>query len=103
MEVAKAGAALRTWAAESAMMLSVAIQHGTPLATALDLFIGTRCDPCGRVVGHPCITKCLSIMDLISRDMAITFLGRTDLADLEPSPGALLVRSVRQGLETAGV
>lgn len=93
IEVAKAGAALRQWAGNAAMMLSVALQHGTPLDVALDLFIGTRCDPCGEVVGHPCITRGLSIMDVIARDIAITFLNRNDLADaINTAP--LLIRSV---------
>lgn len=83
IEVAKAGAALRGWAGEAGMMMSIALQHGTPLHTVLDLFIGTRNDPCGPVVGHDRITQCTSIMDLIARDMAITFLQREDLADVD--------------------
>jgi hypothetical protein len=81
IDVSKAGAALRAWCGESGMMLSIALQHGTPLRTILDLFIGTRNDPCGQVESHPRITQCSSIMDLIARDMAITFLDREDLAD----------------------
>jgi ribonucleoside-diphosphate reductase alpha chain len=91
IEVAKAGAALRTWASETGMLLSVALQHGTPLETLTDLFIGTRAFPCGAVEGHPCINKCLSIMDLIARDMAITFLQRTDLADVEEIEAPLII------------
>lgn len=82
LEVAKAGAALRAWAGEAAMMVSIALQHGTPLATILNLFIGTRNQPCGEVEGHDRIKFCTSIMDCIARDMAITFLGREDLAEV---------------------
>lgn len=81
IDVSKAGAALKGWCGEAGMMLSIALQHGTPLQTILDLFIGTRNDPSGEVTGHPRITQCTSIMDLIARDMAITFLQREDLAD----------------------
>lgn len=81
IEVAKAGAALRNWAGEAAMMFSIALQHGTPLRTILDLYIGTRCQPCGGVEGHDRIKFCTSIMDCVARDLAITFLGREDLAD----------------------
>lgn len=94
IEVAKAGAALRNWAGEAGMMFSIALQHGTPLDTVLNLFIGTRCEPCGEVTGHPCIKRCLSIMDLIARDLAITFLHRNDLADLTPSE-SLIIESYR--------
>lgn len=96
IEVAKAGAALRTWAGEAAMMLSVAIQHGTPLDVALNLFIGSRSDPHGKVTGHPCILKCSSIMDLIARDMAITFLNRIDLADVDNCHPCLVIVSNRE-------
>lgn len=95
IEVSKAGAALRTWAGEAAMILSVALQYGTPLDTAIKLFVGSRSDPSGRVHGHPCITRCTSIMDLIARDMAITFLQRTELADLPTSSSSLIVESFR--------
>lgn len=81
IDVSKAGAALRNWAGEAGMMFSIALQHGTPLKTVLELFVGTRCEPCGAVEGHPRIATCTSIMDLIARDLAITFLGREDLAD----------------------
>lgn len=83
IDVAKAGAALRAWAGEMAMMLSIGLQHGTPLETILNLFIGTKNDPYGNVEGHNRIVKCTSVMDLIARDMAITFLQRDDLADVD--------------------
>lgn len=81
IEVAKAGAALRAWAGEAAMMVSIALQHGTPLETVVNLFIGTRNQPCGTVEGHDRIKFCTSIMDCIARDLAITFLQREDLGD----------------------
>lgn len=82
IEVSKAGSALRQWCGDMSRMMSVALQHGTPLLTTLNLFIGTRCDPCGEVKGHDYITYSTSIMDTIARDMAITFLQRLDLADV---------------------
>lgn len=82
VEVSKAGAALRDWAGQAAMMLSIAIQHGTPLLTALNPFIGSKSEPYGEVEGHQYIKRCSSIMDLIARDIAITFLQRIDLADI---------------------
>lgn len=101
IDIAKAGAALRNWAGEAGMMLSIALQHGTPLSTVLNLFIGTRCDPSGKVEGHPRIKTCLSIMDLIARDMAITFLKREDLADMEEWNGAEAVPISEHYLRTS--
>jgi ribonucleoside-diphosphate reductase alpha chain len=83
IDVGKAGAALRGWVSESAMMISIALQHGSPLWTILSLFVGSRNDPHGAVEGHDRITKCTSIMDLIARDLAITFLKKDDMADTE--------------------
>lgn len=100
IEVAKAGAALRTWAGEAAMMLSVALQYGTPLDVALNLFIGSRSEPNGKVIGHPCILRCSSIMDLIARDLAITFLDRMDLADIQNCQPCMIVESVRDARST---
>lgn len=84
VDVSRAGAALRTWAGEAAMMLSIALQHGAPLGTVLDLFIGSRSEPCGRVEGHERITACTSVMDCVARSMAIDYLGRDELADAHP-------------------
>lgn len=96
IDVSKAGAALRDWAGSAAMMLSIALQHGTPLATALNPHIGSMSDPSGPVEGHPYIIKCKSIMDLIARDLAITFLQRIDLADVAESDKPLIVETCRQ-------
>lgn len=85
IDVAKAGAALRTWAQETAMTLSVARQHRTPLETLVNLYVGSESDPCGAVTGHARINRCKSIMDLIARSLAIEFLGREDLADVPAS------------------
>jgi len=74
IDVAKAGQALRTWASEAGMMFSMALQHHTPLETILSLFLHTNSDPSGSVIGHPFIRNCTSIMDLIAKDMAVTFL-----------------------------
>ncbi len=93
IEVAKAGAALRDWAGSAAMMLSIALQHGTPLQTALNMYIGTRSDPSGIVEGHQYIKQCTSIMDLIARDVAITFLQRYDLADIANCDKPLVIES----------
>ena len=81
IDLAKQGAALRHWSSQTAMLFSVAVQHGTPLETLVTLFVGTRSEPSGHVTGHPRIRKCTSVMDLVARSIAIDFLGREDLAD----------------------
>lgn len=83
IDVAKAGAALRTWANEAGMMVSVALQHHTPLAVVLSLFLGSSSDPSGDVLNHPFLKRCTSIMDLIAKDMAVSFLGREEYRDTD--------------------
>lgn len=85
IDMAKQGAALRTWVGETAMLFSVAAQFGVPLETLVALFVGSRSDPSGPVEGHARIRTCTSVMDLVARSLAIDFLGREDLADV-PAP-----------------
>lgn len=96
VDVAKAGAALRLWAGEAAMMISVALQHHTPLQTVLRLFLGSVSDPAGEVFGHPFVKKCTSIMDLIAKDMAVSFLGLNKYRDVAEECEALQEASIVQ-------
>ena len=81
IDSAKQGAALRVWMAQTAMLFSIALQHGTSLGTLVNTFVGTTSEPSGKVVGHPRITTCTGVMDYVVRALAIDFLGREDLAD----------------------
>src|SRR5262245_38997931 len=71
IDLARTGAALRKWACDTAMLFSIALQHGCDLETLVDLFAGSRCEPCGEVRGHPRITRCTSVMDFIARALAL--------------------------------
>ncbi len=53
IDVAKAGSALRFWSTAFVRMASVALQHGTPLETIVEMFIETKAEPWGVVTGHP--------------------------------------------------
>jgi hypothetical protein len=81
IDVARVGTDVREWVGNAARTISVSIQHGVPLEPLLNQYIGSRCQPCGEVSGHPFIIYCTSIMDLIARDMAVTFLHRVEFAD----------------------
>jgi ribonucleoside-diphosphate reductase alpha chain len=65
---------VRDWANDWAMAFSLAIQHGTPLATLVDLYIHSDSHPRGQVVGHPTITECTSIVNFVVRALALEFL-----------------------------
>jgi ribonucleoside-diphosphate reductase alpha chain len=50
----------------------------------VDAFLFTRFEPNGVVMGNPHIKMTTSIIDYIFRELAITYLGRHDLAHVSP-------------------
>jgi ribonucleoside-diphosphate reductase alpha chain len=63
-----------------AKLISIAVQHGTPLEEIVDSMLHTKFEPAGPVYEHPRIKFCDSLVDLLARHLAIEFLGREDLA-----------------------
>src|SRR5256885_10696848 len=63
-----------------AIAISLGLQHGVPLDEFVDAFLFTRFEPNGGVQGNPHIKMTTSIIDYIFRELAITYLGRHDLA-----------------------
>jgi len=55
-----------------------------PLEEFVDAFVFTRFEPNGPVSGNPHIKLATSIIDYIFRELAVTYLGRYDLAHVEP-------------------
>ena len=60
------------------------LQHGVPLEEYVDAFTFTRFEPSGVVEGNEAIKMSTSILDYIFRELAISYLGRNDLAHVEP-------------------
>ena len=67
-----------------AIAISIGLQYGVPLEEFVDAFCFTRFEPSGMVMGNPHIKMSTSIIDYIFREMAITYLGRHDLAQVTP-------------------
>jgi len=82
----KEGTAYRSLLNSFAIAVSVGLQYGVPLETFVDKFTFTRFEPCGIVKDHDRIKMAGSILDLIFRDLAITYLDRHDLAHVTPDP-----------------
>ena len=61
------------------------MQHGVPLEEFVEAFTFTRFEPNGPVVGHDHIKMATSILDYIFRELAVSYLGRYDLAHVQPS------------------
>ncbi len=51
----------------------------------MEAFTFTRFEPAGFVQGNDAIKNATSILDYIFRELAISYLGRTDLAHIDPT------------------
>ena len=81
----KEGAAFRSLMNNFAIAISVGLQYGVPLEEYVDAFTFTRFEPAGIVQGNDAIKNATSIIDYIFRELAISYLGRNDLAHVDPS------------------
>jgi ribonucleoside-diphosphate reductase alpha chain len=84
IDMHKEGAAFRSMTNCFAIAVSLGLQHGVPLDEFVDAFLFTRFEPNGVVAGNPHIKMTTSIIDYIFRELAITYLGRHDLAHVSP-------------------
>src|SRR5262249_54464662 len=84
IDMHKEGAAFRSMTNCFAIAISLGLQHGVPLDEFVDAFLFTRFEPNGGVQGNPHIKMTTSIIDYIFRELAISYLGRHDLAHVEP-------------------
>lgn len=84
IDMHKEGAAFRSMTNCFAIAVSLGMQHGVPLEEFVDAFVFTRFEPNGVVAGNPHIKMATSIIDYIFRELAVTYLGRYDLAHVEP-------------------
>ena len=84
IDMHKEGAAFRSLMNCFAIAISLGLQHGVPLDEFVDAFVFTRFEPSGVVEGNRTIKMSTSIIDYIFRELAITYLGRHELAQVMP-------------------
>ena len=80
IDMAKEGAAFRSLMNCFAVAISLGLQHGVPLEEFVDAFVFSRFEPLGPVQGNKRIKMATSIVDYLFRELAINYLGRSDLA-----------------------
>jgi ribonucleoside-diphosphate reductase alpha chain len=85
IDMHKEGAALRAMMNNFAIAVSVGLQYGVPLEEFVDAFTFTKFEPAGMVQGNDSIKNATSILDYVFRELAVSYLGRTDLAHVEAS------------------
>ncbi len=63
-----------------AIAISLGLQYGVPLEEYVDAFLDTKFEPSGNVAGNDRILSASSILDYVFRELAISYLGKEDLA-----------------------
>jgi ribonucleoside-diphosphate reductase alpha chain len=84
IDMHKEGAAFRSLMNNFAIAISIGLQYGVPLEEYVESFTFTRFEPSGIVEGNDTIKMATSILDYIFRELAVSYLGRNDLAHVKP-------------------
>ncbi len=84
IDMHKEGASFRSLMNNFAIAISIGLQYGVPLEEFVDAFLLTRFAPAGDVTGNDSITSATSILDYIFKELAVSYLGRIDLAQNIP-------------------
>jgi len=84
IDMHKEGAGFRAMMNNFAIAVSVGLQYGVPLEEFVDAFTFTKFEPAGMVQGNDSINNATSILDYIFRELAVSYLDRTDLAHVKP-------------------
>jgi ribonucleoside-diphosphate reductase alpha chain len=84
VDMHREGAAFRSLMNCFAIAISLGLQYGVPLEEFVEAFVFTRFEPNGSVAGHENIKMSTSVIDYIFRELALSYLGRTDLVQVKP-------------------
>ncbi|MGD9917635.1 MAG: vitamin B12-dependent ribonucleotide reductase [Paenirhodobacter sp.] len=84
IDMHKEGAGFRAMMNNFAIAVSVGLQYGVPLEEFVDAFTFTKFEPAGMVQGNDSIKNATSILDYVFRELAVSYLDRTDLAHIKP-------------------
>jgi len=108
IDMHKEGAAFRSLMNNFAIAISIGLQYGVPLEEYVDAFTFTRFEPAGMVEGNDRIKMATSLIDYIFRELAVSYLGRNDLAHVgadDTAPDAMGggAQESRPPEDTAGV
>jgi ribonucleoside-diphosphate reductase alpha chain len=85
VDMHKEGAAFRSLMNNFAIAISIGLQYGVPLEEFVEAYTFTRFEPSGMVEGNDAIKMATSVLDYIFRELAVSYLGRNDLAHVEPN------------------
>ena len=92
IDTSKEGELVKALMNNFAIAISLGLQYGVPLDEFVSAYVDTKFEPSGKVYGNDRILSASSILDYIFRELAISYLGREDLAHT-PSIGSGLDKS----------
>ena len=100
IDMHKEGAGFRAMMNNFVIAVSVGLQYGVPLEEFVDAFTFTKFEPAGMVQGNDSIKNATSILDYIFRELAVSYLDRTDLAHVKPEGASFddLGRGAEEGV-----
>jgi ribonucleoside-diphosphate reductase alpha chain len=84
LDIHREGAGFRAVLNCFAIAVSMGLQRGVPLEEFCDAFLFTRFEPNGMVQGSDTVKFSTSLIDFVFRELAISYLGRYELAQVEP-------------------
>ncbi|OQM76609.1 vitamin B12-dependent ribonucleotide reductase [Manganibacter manganicus] len=98
IDMHKEGAAFRAMMNNFAIAISLGLQYGVPLDEYVEAFTFVKFEPAGMVQGNDAIKSATSIIDYVFRELAISYLGRNDLAHVETDfSNTSLGRGIHEG------
>ncbi|MDA7981352.1 MAG: vitamin B12-dependent ribonucleotide reductase [Alphaproteobacteria bacterium] len=97
VDMHKEGAAFRSLMNNFAIAVSLGLQYGVPLEEYVEAFTFTRFEPSGSVRGNDFIKNATSVLDYIFRELSVSYLKRSDLAQVVPDD--MLPDTIGQGKE----
>ena len=80
IDTSKEGELVKALMNNFAIAISLGLQYGVPLDEYVDAFIDTKFEPSGNVSGNDRILSASSILDYVFRELAISYLGKEELA-----------------------
>jgi len=102
IDMHKEGAAFRAMMNNFAIAISLGLQYGVPLEEYVEAFTFTKFEPAGMVQGNDAIKNATSILDYVFRELAVSYLGRSDLAHVDTTDftNTALGRGINEGKAT---
>ena len=82
VQVGKEGSTLNAMVNLFCRAVSIGLQNGIPLESFADDFLFTKFFPYGPVYGHEDVKTADSVVDFVFRELAINYLGRSDLSNV---------------------